>query len=824
MATLSNLAKYMKIEVERRKSFHFRVNMLTDARSKVHNNGRKEIDLTGYKMLFTLKTAESDNNDYDDNNIVVHKYADIPEPLEGYGEFMFEAAELDSPVGEYFYTVTLWSPQGYSWALIDGDFILNANTESDSIHQKYRRHHVPMMTADITWVDENVVNIISNHAVGADGYRGMAMWTTPKLHTVDPNLPVPQPRNFEYLEQYTLDKSDLRHWTDRYGKEIEPQYGDLVWFEGCHGVAGVITHITRDQIELLIVIIAYRSEWQADWLQNEDSQVNFIMHKEVVMNWIDILENIFGAYNGDGPTNWNIYMNSSLRWIEWILGQTPKNGAPISNPQGDGTASNGNFDDGTEGFTNAEDAWNHYINTLKITFTSYPTVNTSLTSAPSTSIADLGNDWVMGHKDNGIAWNVQNVAICLRENVKWLINQLKITFTTTPENSTKLDHTPNPPEGSDEVQGTGGWTTPWSVLDTLRSQRDNIVYLFRKFHDLGLNNNTTPTAGNQGLVRRCKTSSGWELLTSRFKVDTGDRAFNYNSTGTRAGYWKTTTKTNRFLIVNNDGKEEQSKYNPEDLDILFDSDTITRAFKASFTYLSTHEAQHENKYVMAHGRGKQGWQSQECWSNEMWFHGTFLPPPITQEKLITAKMLCERLHSQYDNTLHGATRWADGSKHTIGGIQNVWCVKDVTGDSDKNLIDGTLDEELIGIGNPTGSLLGVSGWDGVTHTDWNGDMSKLIINPTGSLKKQKYLTKRGTSTYKNQGGLLVNSNDITGGTVHVWDGGDKGVQYDVKEVGVGPYSFAVCLDGVGVMFPTGCGAIESGSVFQISVNIDFKTQ
>ncbi len=130
MAKLTNTPlQTLSFDLERRKSFLFRVNVL-------HTDG-SAVDITGCTLRFVLKDTEYDDDHFDVTNILVNSEADIAEPLEGYGIFSLQAAELDSEPGEYFFSLVLWTPDNFATVLSKGSINLLPNTESDSMHRLY---------------------------------------------------------------------------------------------------------------------------------------------------------------------------------------------------------------------------------------------------------------------------------------------------------------------------------------------------------------------------------------------------------------------------------------------------------------------------------------------------------------------------------------------------------------------------------------------------------------------------------------------------------------------------------------------------------------
>ena len=102
MAKITNApSATLTLDLERRKSFAFRLN--------VKNTDGSAVDLTGARIRFVLKPAAFDDDHYDVTNIVVNQDGSIPpnEGAKGYCVFGFQAAELDQPPGEYYGSIVM---------------------------------------------------------------------------------------------------------------------------------------------------------------------------------------------------------------------------------------------------------------------------------------------------------------------------------------------------------------------------------------------------------------------------------------------------------------------------------------------------------------------------------------------------------------------------------------------------------------------------------------------------------------------------------------------------------------------------------------------
>lgn len=257
MAKLTNTPRQgLTLDLERRKSFSLRVDVV--------NADESPVDLTGCTMRFVLKPASYDSDAFDVTNLIVNNEAELPEPTAGYGFFAFQAAELDQPPGEYFGTIVLWLPSGYSMTLCKVQLNLLENTESDSMHQLYEPD-TPMETVEVALRDGQVVSITATNYVGKEpAVRAGGVFTTTA------NL------GQTYGEYATIARSTLR------GTDDDPKVGDLIFQEGIHGIGASITNVSAFSVDCITVIVAFRSEWQADLNQLDSHQVNFMKNMEQV--------------------------------------------------------------------------------------------------------------------------------------------------------------------------------------------------------------------------------------------------------------------------------------------------------------------------------------------------------------------------------------------------------------------------------------------------------------------------------------------------------------------------------------------------------------
>lgn len=232
MAKLTNSPKQvLGLDLERRKSFTFRVNVV--------NSDGNPVDLTSCRLRFVMKPAAYDDDQFDVTNILVHAEASIPEPDLGYGVFSFQAAELDQAPGEYFGSIVLWTPTNYSIVLAKVTMNLLENTESDSMHLQYNVSSPPS-SVEITLRGEQAVSITTDAFGGRDSsFRGPCVRTTTEALTPD-------------LDGLTvLPSSAIReqHYPD--GRVVELRDGDLVFQEGGSGVGAVLMSIMGTSVTLV---------------------------------------------------------------------------------------------------------------------------------------------------------------------------------------------------------------------------------------------------------------------------------------------------------------------------------------------------------------------------------------------------------------------------------------------------------------------------------------------------------------------------------------------------------------------------------------------
>lgn len=154
MARLTNSPQQqLTFDLERRKSYSFRcVLMYAD---------RTPLDLTGCTVRFVVKDAEFDEDLFDSSNLLVNTEGLISTPLTGEAVFSFQAAELDAEPGEYYYTMVLWTADGFSATIVKGGFNIHANTESMSMTKSYSSGTADA-ALELTMRGMDLVNIVTN--------------------------------------------------------------------------------------------------------------------------------------------------------------------------------------------------------------------------------------------------------------------------------------------------------------------------------------------------------------------------------------------------------------------------------------------------------------------------------------------------------------------------------------------------------------------------------------------------------------------------------------------------------------------------------------
>ena len=172
MAKITNApSATLTLDLERRKSFAFRLN--------VKNSDGTAVNLTGSRIRFVLKPASFDDDHYDVTNIVVNQDGVIPsnEGAKGYAVFGFQAAELDQPPGEYYGSIVMWTSTGYSVTLLKLVVNILENTESDSMHVSYVAS-APPSEIEVELRGNQVVNVYTQNLGVEAIQRGPCIRTT----------------------------------------------------------------------------------------------------------------------------------------------------------------------------------------------------------------------------------------------------------------------------------------------------------------------------------------------------------------------------------------------------------------------------------------------------------------------------------------------------------------------------------------------------------------------------------------------------------------------------------------------------------------------
>lgn len=221
MAKLTNTPRAgLGLELERRKSFMLQVTVL--------NSDGTRMDLTGCTMRFVLKDSRYDDDNFDLNNLLVNNEATITDPLAGAAVFAFQAAELDEEPGEYYGTIVLWTPDGYSIVLLKPTVELLENNESASMGLEYVLANPPD-AVEVTLRGVQVVNLTTASVRPGVPQRGPCTRIT--SHALTPALNGTQ----------VVAIADLypAHYPN--GIPVEVQLGDLVFSEGSGLLGGVVT-------------------------------------------------------------------------------------------------------------------------------------------------------------------------------------------------------------------------------------------------------------------------------------------------------------------------------------------------------------------------------------------------------------------------------------------------------------------------------------------------------------------------------------------------------------------------------------------------------
>ena len=164
MAKLTNSPlQSLTLDVERRKSFSFRVNVLAADRTP--------LDLTGATLRLVAKNFEYDDDLYDTTNIFVNSTAEVVAPETGVGVFPLQAAEVDQTPGEYHYSIVLWTYDGFSVTLVKGLLNILATTESASVQHSYTSGSATA-AAEFMLRGSQVVAVVASTMRGIPGETG----------------------------------------------------------------------------------------------------------------------------------------------------------------------------------------------------------------------------------------------------------------------------------------------------------------------------------------------------------------------------------------------------------------------------------------------------------------------------------------------------------------------------------------------------------------------------------------------------------------------------------------------------------------------------
>ena len=238
MARITNSPnETLQFDLERRKSFAFRLVLLTE--------DEQPVDLTGCRVRFVLKQESWDDDQYDLTNLVVNQFGAIPEGAEakkGYAVFSFQAAELDRDPGSYFGAIVLWTSAGYSTTLVKISVHLAENTESDSMHLTYTAS-APPSVVELTLRGENVVNVHTQNVSLASIQRAPGMRTTATALNVTPGQTTSVPTTAIDPQTYQA------------GGSVELMVGDIVVQSGTISpVLGRILSVGTNTIQVLTLV------------------------------------------------------------------------------------------------------------------------------------------------------------------------------------------------------------------------------------------------------------------------------------------------------------------------------------------------------------------------------------------------------------------------------------------------------------------------------------------------------------------------------------------------------------------------------------------
>lgn len=232
MAKLTNSpGAPLTLDLERRKSFMLKVTVI--------DNEENPVDLTGSTMRFVMKEGEYDNDSFDLTNLVrFSENANISNPTAGYGMFTFQAAELDGDPGQYFGTVVLMTPAGYSVNLLNVQINLQPNTESLSMHTTYLEVQPPTAVEVMLRGGQSVTVRTQNQIAGLVNRGPCVRTTTAALLTS-----IGAATEIAYAE--------LRPVNYPSGGAVEVIPGDVVLKEGAGLLGGTVSIVVNDRITVI---------------------------------------------------------------------------------------------------------------------------------------------------------------------------------------------------------------------------------------------------------------------------------------------------------------------------------------------------------------------------------------------------------------------------------------------------------------------------------------------------------------------------------------------------------------------------------------------
>ena len=171
MAKLTNTpVQNLNLDLETNKPYTFRVDVM--------HADRTPVNLTGFELFFVMKEGYEEDDSYDTKNLIVNYEATITNAAQGQAVFAFQAAELDSPPGEYPYTAVVRDADGYTSVLFKGVVNMLENMEADSVHHMFnvtKPHDVVtavIRSGDIVEVQANTMISGPPGPMGSPGLPG----------------------------------------------------------------------------------------------------------------------------------------------------------------------------------------------------------------------------------------------------------------------------------------------------------------------------------------------------------------------------------------------------------------------------------------------------------------------------------------------------------------------------------------------------------------------------------------------------------------------------------------------------------------------------